>query len=262
MSRPATLAPLWLALVFLTRVPLPARLLPEAPRPEDAGRSLLFYPLVGLVLGLLLAGGGMLLSLLPGAEPLLLAALVLAGWVAITGALHLDGLADTVDARVGSHGDPERARTIMKDPTSGPIAVATVMLVLLVKFAALVPLVAAAQWLALVIAAVLGRAALVLLFRLADYLNPAGLGADMAAHLPERAAAGVLVATAIAVVILGVAGGLPGAIIALILAGATVAALAAFFRRWLGGFTGDPAGATLEIVETVALVVMALSLTA
>ena len=119
MSRPATLAPLWLALVFLTRVPLPARLLPEAPRPEDAGRSLLFYPLVGLVLGLLLAAGGMLLALLPGAEPLLLAALVLAAWVAITGALHLDGLADTVDARVGSHGDPERARTIMADAVDG-----------------------------------------------------------------------------------------------------------------------------------------------
>lgn len=261
MSRHATLTPLWLAFVFLTRLPLPARLIPEVPQPEDAGRSLLFYPLVGLVLGLILAAGGMLLALLPGAEPLLLAALVLAGWVALTGALHLDGLADTVDARVGSHGDPGRARTIMKDPTSGPIAVATLVLLLLVKFAALVPLVSAAQWLALIIAPVLGRAALILLFRLADYLSPAGLGTDMAAHLPPRAAAGVLLVTALAVVIVGVTGGLPGAIFALILAGITVAALAAFFRRWLGGFTGDPAGATLEIVEVVALVVMALTLT-
>jgi len=105
-----------------------------APVGREAGLSLLWYPAVGLLLGLLLWVAAMLLS--PLATPLA-AALVLAAWVSCTGALHLDGLADTADGWVGGHGDRERTLAIMKDPCSGPVAVAAVVCLLLVKFAAL-----------------------------------------------------------------------------------------------------------------------------
>ena len=250
------LAPLWLAFQFLTRLPAPQ----VHPHPEDLGRSLLAYPLVGLVLGLLLVLAGLALGALPGASPLLVAALVLALWVALTGALHLDGLADTVDARVGSHDNPNRAREIMKDPASGPMAVAAIVLVLLLKAAALVAVAEQGQWLALLVAVVLGRAALLGLFLFAPYIREHGLGSEMARCLPRDWAGAVLLATLALVLALGFAGGLWGVVFALLAAGGTLLALAAFYRRWLGGFTGDTAGAAVELVEVVALVVLVLAI--
>src|SRR5690606_7673193 len=123
--------PLLIALQFLTRLPVR---LPGMPEAQQIGRSLLWYPLVGLLLGgLLLALHGLL-----GATPALLqAAILLAVWAGLSGGLHLDGLADSADAWVGGLGDRERTLAIMKDPRSGPIAVVVLLLVLLLKFAAL-----------------------------------------------------------------------------------------------------------------------------
>ncbi|NCA91441.1 MAG: adenosylcobinamide-GDP ribazoletransferase, partial [Gammaproteobacteria bacterium] len=93
--------PFLIALQFLTR--LPVRLTGELSA-ADLGRSLLYYPLVGLLLGGLLVAGGWLLAgggLLTGVAPVLAAALVLSLWVGLTGALHLDGLADMIDAWAG-----------------------------------------------------------------------------------------------------------------------------------------------------------------
>ena len=94
--------PALIALQFLTRLPVR---LPGMPEPEQIGRSLLWYPLVGVLLGgLLLALHGLL-----GDTPALLqAAILLAVWVGLSGGLHLDGLADTADAWIGGHGDRQR----------------------------------------------------------------------------------------------------------------------------------------------------------
>ncbi|MEK1940892.1 MAG: adenosylcobinamide-GDP ribazoletransferase, partial [Pseudomonas sp.] len=119
--------PLLIAMQFLTSLPVR---LPGMPSPEQLGRSLLWYPVVGLLIGLLLYG---LDAVLNGAPVLLHAALILAAWVALSGALHLDGLADSADAWLGGFGDRERTLSIMKDPRSGPIAVVTLVLVLLLK---------------------------------------------------------------------------------------------------------------------------------
>ena len=123
--------PALVAVQFLTR--LPVRLEPP-PSGREVGRSLLWYPAVGLLLGAVVWVAAALLS--PLATPLA-AALVLAVWVASTGALHLDGLADTADAWVGGGGDRERTLAIMKDPHIGPVAVAAIVCVLLAKYGAL-----------------------------------------------------------------------------------------------------------------------------
>ena len=101
------LRPALIAVQFLTRFPI--RLDPP-PVAREVGLSLLWYPAVGVLLGLLVWVSAILLS--PLATPLA-AAMVLALWVSCTGALHLDGLADTADAWVGGRGDRERTLAIM-----------------------------------------------------------------------------------------------------------------------------------------------------
>ena len=82
-----------LALQLLTRLPVPSS--SRSPRPEELGLSVLFFPVVGLLIGALLAGLHTALWLV---DPGVLAALVLAAWMLLTGGLHLDGLANTADA--------------------------------------------------------------------------------------------------------------------------------------------------------------------
>ena len=112
------------AVGFLTRVPVPPRVFADS---AARGRSLPWYPLVGLLIGAVLCA---LDAVLPATRALLGAALVLLAWAWLTGALHLDGLADMADAWVGGmagNADTSRARTleIMKDPRSGPAAAGT-----------------------------------------------------------------------------------------------------------------------------------------
>src|SRR5690606_29741122 len=184
--------PFLIAAQFLTSLPIR---LPAMPTPEQQGRSLLHYPTVGLLLGASLCLAALLLD---GAAPLLQAALLLTLWVGLTGALHLDGLADSADAWLGGFGDRERTLAIMKDPRSGPVAVVVLVLVRLLKFVALLVLLQAQQLVALLLAPLLGRAALLALFLSTAYVRPNGLGQALAANLPRERARGVL-----AVVVIG-----------------------------------------------------------
>ncbi len=239
--------PLLIAVQFLTSVPVR---LPGMPSPQELGRSLLWYPLVGLLIGLLLYG---LDALLSGAPPLLHAALLLAAWVALSGALHLDGLADSADAWLGGFGDRERTLTIMKDPRSGPIAVVTVVLVLLLKFAALVALVEQQHASALLLAPWLARGLLPLLFMTTPYVRAGGLGQALAEHLPRQRLPLVLALHALAMLLFG------GSALLMLVAGLL---LFVWLRRRmlqrLGGTTGDTAGAMVELVECAGLVLIAL----
>lgn len=237
------------ALQFLTRLPLPAQPAPDGPRRGD---SVVYYPVVGLIIGGLLA---LLAMLLDTAPALLAAALVLLAWVLVTGGLHLDGLADSADAWVGGHGDRARMLAIMKDPASGPAGVSAIVLVLLVKFGALAAQPAQQALTALWLAPLFGRAALALLFVTTAYVRPGGLGAGHAEHLPRVAVSVMLLAVAaVPVAVLGWPGaGLVLAVLALLFA------LRGLMLQRLGGITGDTLGASCEIVEAAVLVFMALA---
>jgi len=240
--------PFWIALQFLSSLPVR---LPGMPAPQELGRSLLCYPLVGLLFGIILWG---LNWLLLGTPLLLHAALLLTGWVLLSGALHLDGLADSADAWLGGFGDRERTLTIMKDPRSGPIAVVTLVLVLLLKFVALVALIEQQQALMLIIVPLIGRSALLGLFLTTPYVRSGGLGQALADHLPRSAGKQVLAISAVVcVLIAGVGGG-----VALVVAVAGFVWLRQVMLRRLGGTTGDTAGALLELLEVAMLVGLAL----
>jgi len=236
--------PLWIALQFLSSLPIR---LPGMPEPEQLGRSLLFYPLVGLLFGVMLWALNLALA---GAPLLLNGALLLTVWVLLSGALHLDGLADSADAWLGGFGDRERTLTIMKDPRSGPIAVVTLVLVLLLKFAALLALIEQQQTLALIIVPVLGRAALLGLFLTTPYVRAGGLGQALADHLPRRAGWWVVAVSALACVLIA---GFK-AVVALLVAVVVFVWLRRVMVRRLGGTTGDTAGALLELLEMAVLV--------
>lgn len=240
--------PLWIALQFLSSLPIR---LPGMPAPEQLGRSLLFYPLVGLLFGVILWA----LNIALAGTPLLLhAALLLTVWVLLSGALHLDGLADSADAWLGGFGDRERTLTIMKDPRSGPIAVVTLVLVLLLKFSALLALIEKQQGMALIIVPLIGRAALLGLFLTTTYVRAGGLGQALAEHLPRKTGWQVLaVSAAVCLVIAGF-----NAVVALLLAVVVFIWLRHLMVRRLGGTTGDTAGALLELLEMSVLVGLAL----
>lgn len=238
---------LLIAVQFLTLLPVPP---PSNYTPLLLGRSLLWYPVVGGLLGALLwavAGG------LSGAPLALQAALLLTLWVALSGALHLDGLADTADAWLGGLGDRERTLALMKDPCCGPLAVVVLVLVLLLKFTALFSLLAQGHAWVLCWVLMAGRAMPLLLLLTTPYVRSGGLGETLSQHLPQRPAWGVLSGSAL---LLGVAGG--GWIVGCIL-GVWLWARRALLQR-LGGTTGDTLGAMVELVETLALVVWALQL--
>lgn len=237
---------LLVALGFLTRLPVPPRAFDDA---QARTASLAWYPLVGAILGLLLWG---LAALLHGTPPLLSAALLLLGWVALTGALHLDGLADSADAWIGGLGDRERTLAIMKDPRCGPAGVVALVVLLLLKFAALASL-PPAHGAALLLAPLLARMALTGAFLWLPYVRSGGLGSALA---------GASRSACLTSVALGAAACLPfgwRGLLALLLA----AIVFALWRRAclcrLGGFTGDTAGALAEMIEAAVLVGLALA---
>ncbi|MFO3703600.1 adenosylcobinamide-GDP ribazoletransferase [Xanthomonas codiaei] len=246
------------AIGFLTRIPVPARVFTRA---GAQARSLCWYPLVGVLLGGVVCG---LAWCLREVAPLLGAALLLSAWVWLTGALHLDGLADTTDAWVGGLGERARTLAIMKDPTSGPMAVTAVVLVLLLKCAALASLLAQAQAQAqapapapapatLWLAPLLARSALVAAFLSTPYVRAGGLGSALVGA-PRAGLWLALIAAAAVCMVAGLATAL--------LCGGITAVVFALWRRAclqrLGGMTGDTCGALVELTETAVLVTLAL----
>ncbi|SIT72782.1 cobalamin-5'-phosphate synthase [Ectothiorhodosinus mongolicus] len=248
------MTPLWAALRFLTRLPVPAHTASAA----QWGQSMLFYPLVGLVLGILLALAAALLSPVAG---ILTAALLLTTWVWLTGLLHLDGLADSADALVGGLGDRERTLAIMKDPTCGPAGVITLVLALLIKFAALVQILEQGYWIALLLAPFLARVALLLIFVITPYVRPKGIASEMLQHLNKRQA-GMISLTLVAAMLLLclILGYWSAALWGLAVASLSFWLARAWMMQRLGGTTGDTAGALVELIEIAVLIAVLLSL--
>ena len=240
--------PFWIALQFLSSLPVR---LSGMPSPGETGRSLLYYPLVGLVLGVVLYGANAMLS---GAPLMLHAALLLTVWVLFSGGLHLDGLADSADAWLGGFGDRERTLTIMKDPRSGPIAVVVLALVLLLKFCALLAVIEQQQFAALLIVPLIGRSALLAVFLTTPYVRAGGLGQALADHVPRSAGWWVLGFSGLGCVLVAGMGGVWSLVLGVI----GFAWLRRIMMRRLGGTTGDTAGALLELLEVGVLVGLAL----
>lgn len=235
------------AIAFLTRIPVGRAV---ALGPVDVARGAALFPLVGAGIGALV--GSVLVGLDARLGLLLAAALVVALEALLTGAIHLDAVADCADA-LGAR-TRERALEIMRDSTIGAFGATALLLDLLVKTAALAAVAEGPDAvLAATAAFALGRSAPVALAWALPYANPAG-GSGVA--LTEAGAivraAGVVLGLGVAVAALGVRGlALVGAAV---LAAGVVGLVA---RRRVGGVTGDVLGAATELATTAALVAAA-----
>ncbi|MBU4564220.1 MAG: adenosylcobinamide-GDP ribazoletransferase [Desulfarculus sp.] len=233
-----------LALQFLTVATVKSGLRADS---LDLARSRAWYSVVGGLVGLVLAGAAWVLGF--KVPPLALAAVLVVLWGALTRFLHYDGVADTADALVHTT-SRERALEIMKDTRLGSFGVAALAGVMLLKFGALASLSGASLWGAVVAAPALGRA---LAGILAGLMPPARPGVGLGAALAQESTLWPDVmcgACALAIALL--AGGLAGAVasLAVLILGLV---LALWFRRRIGGVTGDTLGAAIELGEVAAL---------
>ena len=235
-----------IAVAFLTRLPVPPLGTVDA---ATLGRSALYYPGVGLLIGALLCTPVMLF---PSANPLLLSALLVALWAMITGGLHLDGLADSADAWLGGQGDQAKTHRILKDPLVGSAGVVATVAVMLLRFAALFVLIEQSNELTILLAPVLGRCVALVLFITTRYVRHNGLGSAISDFLPVTPALGVCVLSL-----------LIGALVSwwgvLFMVVGTFLLRRLMIQR-LQGCTGDTIGASIELGEVFWLLGAALAL--
>jgi adenosylcobinamide-GDP ribazoletransferase len=227
------------AICFLTRLPLARQLTIDT---DDLARAGIGFPLVGAAIGTVIGAVALLLV-----HPLggwLAAVVALAGGALLTGALHLDALADTADALSAS--TRERALEIMRDHAIGTYGAAALALDLLLKAGALSMLATHHHVFRVAVAAgALSRATPVLLAASLPYArSDAGLGAPLTRGSRARAVTAALLAAGIAVTLAGTNGAIAAA------AAAAIALLLGFcYWRWLAGVTGDTLGAAVELTE-------------
>jgi adenosylcobinamide-GDP ribazoletransferase len=217
-----------------------------------AGTAMALAPAIGAVLGAVL--GAALLGLAAAAAPPLVAGAAVVGLAALlTRGLHLDGLADTVDA-LGSYRTGDAALQVMKKPDVGPFGVAALVLVLLVQAAALSAL-TARTWPAVLVAVVTATAAGRLAVAWAcrrgvPAARPQGLGALVAGSVgvPVLVVMTCAVTIAAGAAVPGRPWQGPGAVLTAL--AVTLLLLRHTVRR-LGGVTGDVLGAAVEITTTL-----------
>lgn len=228
------------ALAFLTRVPVGGTI--EAS--SGLARAVPWLPAVGAAVGVVGAG---IYAVGTQVLPQLVAATVAVGaTVAVTGAMHEDGLADFADSLGGR--SREDALRIMRDPTHGTYGVVALALSLLVRIAALASLDAGQALAALPAAHALGRAGAVVLLA-APAARRSGLGNAWASGLTTTA---VMASLAVGALVGGVSTG-PWAAPVLAVAAAGVAVVAAVAMWALGGVTGDVMGAAEQAAEILVL---------
>ena len=241
------------ALQFLTSLPV-KRDIP----PEKLGQATAWFPVVGLILGLILAVLDWLLGMvLPDG---VVNAFLIVALVMLTGALHLDGLADTCDGLAGYRTREERLE-IMRDSRTGAFGVVGIVLVLLVEYVSLNSVPLELKTPVLLFMPVVSRWAMVYAVFAFPYARPEGLGA---AYKKSTRWPQFTIATGITIVIAILF--FPFfSIMGLILVPAVciiATALAFYLKHKLGGLTGDCYGAINEVAEVAALVLPVLIWTA
>lgn len=239
--------PFWIALQFLTTFAVQLKAMPSK---QQNGQSVLFYPLIGFIIGAILCAVALLLQVIPA---ILSASLILVLWIWLTGGLHLDGLADTADAWVGGFGDAERTLKIMKDPACGPIGVLSLIIICLLKWSALYLLIQKQLYSALLLFPVLGRLAPMFLFLSTDYVREKGLGSSMASYIPKKLAITIMVLLVLSSLYFSVLG-----LVAVLVTAFSLLYLRRKFKQRIGGITGDTVGASIEICECVSLLAFVL----
>ncbi|MBE3143854.1 MAG: adenosylcobinamide-GDP ribazoletransferase [Planctomycetes bacterium] len=231
-----------LAVTFLTIIPVRLK---ETPLPGDLGKAAGWFPVIGAVIGGLVAAAYYGLSLV--FPSLLAAALAASVWIGLTGGLHLDGLADCCDGMLNAS-SRERRLEIMKDPRLGTFGGVGLLLAILLKIICLYSLPTSMVWIAVPLAAVVGRW-LLLPAGKQPLARPGGMGADFTSGLNKAA----FIQAGLVVGILTALAGWRGLLVILVVYVVTWLVLCLAKAR-LGGVTGDVLGLVVELAELVTMI--------
>jgi adenosylcobinamide-GDP ribazoletransferase len=237
-----------LAAAFLTILPLAGV---RSAAPEAVAGSFAWFPLVGFLIGGVLSlEDAALARIFP---QVLRSVLIILSLTIVTGAVHLDGLADTADA-LGAGRDRARALEILRDSRVGSFGAIALMFALMLKVLALATMGWPRRLAALYLAPGLARWTMVAVASGLGYLREQGAGAALLARSGRRnLTLGTITAAAAMLPIVSFR-----ALAAALVAVCVAIAARWFYRRWLGGVTGDLIGAAGEIAEIAALIAMSL----
>jgi len=251
-AKGGVLTELRLAVSFLTIIPV----IDQQRASEDAvAASFAWFPLVGFLIGLALAGEDWLLAHV--FAQVIRSVLIVISLTVVTGAVHLDGLADTADA-LGAGRDRERALDILRDSRVGTFGASAIFFDLTLKILALSTLAGTRRYAALIIAPTLARFAMVMVGVGIPYLRESGAGTAFlnSQSLGWRRRLAVIFLIIDCAILLSpfrTVGALAVSIALLI-----AFLMRLFYRRWLGGVTGDLIGACGEVIEIAVLLAMSL----
>ncbi len=231
-----------IALQFLTIIPFNIK---KKIEDKDFGRSLGYFPIVGLLLGIFLSGVAYISMFLP---TMVISSLILVAWTVVTGGIHLDGFADTCDGFYGNR-RKEDILEIMRDSRIGTMGAAGIAILLLFKFAMLSSIRSEDLWKVLIMTVVFARWSQAFVCLTSTYARDEG----KAKHFIEHVKRGDVFMGAIFILILNwFLIGIKGIILFTLLV-ITVLLFTKYVKRKIGGMTGDTIGATNEIAEASAL---------
>ena len=230
-----------IALQFLTTLPVKIKNIRE----EELPGSVAYYPLVGLLLGLILAGLWLFFKVI---FPVPVSALLLiSSYLLLTGALHVDGFVDTVDGLYGGRTKKEIFR-IMEGSTIGAKGAVWLVLLIALKAALLTVLLRRGVYPVLILFPVLGRYAITILMKFSAYPKKNGLGKAFCGKITNTVFVLInifVLAVALCYKVNGLASFLAVVLLALIVMD--------YFKYKIGGVTGDVFGFTIEISEIAVL---------
>ncbi len=233
-----------IAIQFLTIFPIKLNKVKE----KDFGNSLRYFPLVGTIIGLIISFSLYGLSLIfPYTIACLLILIIL---VVITGAIHLDGFADTCDGLCGSR-ERHKILEIMRDSHIGVFGTIGLILLLGLKFSLFHSMPQLLLGKTLVIMTTLGRWLQVLACYLSSYAQSQGKGKYFVENVEKKELIfGGLFSLAVAIFVMGVKG-----IALFIVAGVLMFTVISYIKRRVGGMTGDTIGAVNEVSEAIILLI-------
>ena len=239
------------ALQFLTSIPLRW---PREASPGELGRATVYFPVVGVIIGLILAGLYWLLSfILPSA---VVNALLIVFLVVVTGALHLDGFVDTCDGIAG-HRTVEDRWQVMHDSHAGAFGIVGVVLLLLVKYVSLSSISAPLMMATLIFMPMVSRWAMVYAIFAYPYARPSGLGKVFKQGASWRIFTVATLITLVVAVAMIPLWRLTGLVVMFGVWLITVV-MAVYFKRKFAGLTGDTYGAINEVAEVSVLILVTL----
>lgn len=225
------------AIQFLTRLPIPRMTVSAA----EFAQSMRWFPAVGVIIGALVAAAAWAGAMI---DPWVAALLAVLAWVAVTGALHLDGLGDIADASGAAHKGNDKQqratlRAVLADPHIGSFGVVTIALQLAAKLVLAHALIERAMFAALLLIPFAARIGPLLWVRILPALHD-GLGAQFRGVVRP-----VDLACWTAALVVGM-WFVPGLLFTPVL----ILLWAAWLRRRIGGISGDGHGAGIELTES------------